>query len=86
MYTKEVAVLCESGLDTKKTALFVQKAIEFPCEIYLESYNRKMNAKSFLGILSLRIEKDETVTLSANGIDEQAAVEALEALLQRDIY
>ena len=86
MFNKEVVVRCESGLHNKQATYFVQKANEFECSIWLESENRKMNAKSLLGIMSLGIVTGATVTLIANGPDEEAAVTALEALLQRDVY
>lgn len=86
MYSKEVVVRCESGLHNKQATYFVQKANEFESSIWLESGNRKMNAKSLLGIMSLGIVSGSTVTLSAVGSDEATAVAALEALLQRDVY
>ena len=86
MYSKEVVVRCESGLHNKQATFFVQKANEFESSIWLESGNRKMNAKSLLGIMSLGIISGSTVTLSAVGTDEEAAVTALDALLQRDVY
>ena len=86
MYNKEIVVRCESGLHNKQATYFVQKANEFSSSIWLESNNRKMNAKSLLGIMSLGIVTGATVTLIANGPDEEAAVAALEALLQRDVY
>ena len=64
----------------------MQKANEYESSIWLESGNRKMNAKSLLGIMSLGIVSGSTVTLSAVGSDEETAVAALEALLQRDVY
>lgn len=86
MYSKEVVVRCESGLHNKQATYFVQKANEFESSIWLESGTRKMNAKSLLGIMSLGIISGSTVTLSAVGSDEEAAVTALETLLQRDVY
>ena len=86
MYSKEVVVRCESGLHNKQATYFVQKANEFNCSIWLESGSRKMNAKSLLGIMSLGIVTGSTVTLIADGSDAEAAVAALENLLQRDIY
>ena len=68
------------------TTNFVQKANEFESNIWLESGSRKMNAKSLLGIMSLGIITGSTVTLSAMGPDAEAAVNALDALLQRDVY
>ena len=86
MYSKEVVVRCESGLHNKQATYFVQKANEYESSIWLESGKRKMNAKSLLGIMSLGIVSGSTVTLSAVGSDEETAVAALEALLQRDVY
>ena len=86
MITKEIVVRCESGLHNMQATYFVQKANEFECSIWVESGSRKMNAKSLLGIMSLGIVTGATVTLSADGADAEAAVEALEALLQRDVY
>ncbi len=86
MFSKEIVVRCESGLHNKQATYFVQKANEFSCSIYVECGSRKMNAKSLLGIMSLGVITGTTVTLIAEGPDAQAAVEALEALLARDIY
>ena len=86
MINKEVIVRCESGLHNKQATYFVQKANEFESSIWLESNNRKMNAKSLLGIMSLGIVTGSKVTLIAAGADEEAAVNALEVLLQRDVY
>ena len=86
MYSKEVIVRCESGLHNRQATYFVQKANEFESSIWVESDNRKMNAKSLLGIMSLGIITGATVTLSAMGSDAESAVNALEALLQRDVY
>ena len=86
MFNKEVVVRCESGLHNKQATYFVQKANEFESSIWLETANRKMNAKSLLGIMSLGIVTGAVVMLSAQGSDSEAAVNALEALLQRDVY
>lgn len=86
MFSKEIVVRCESGLHNRQATYFVQKANEFDSSIWLESGNRKMNAKSLLGIMSLGVVTGAVVVLSATGSDEQNAVEALEALLLRDVY
>ena len=86
MFNKEVIVRCESGLHNKQATYFVQKANEFVSSIWLESENRKMNAKSLLGIMSLGIVTGATVNLCASGPDAEEAVNALEVLLQRDVY
>lgn len=86
MISKDVVVRCESGLHNRQATYFVQKANEFDCSIWIESGSRKMNAKSLLGIMSLGIVTGATVTLSAEGTNADVALDALEALLQKDIY
>ena len=86
MLKKEVVVRCESGLHNMQATYFVQKANEFDCSISIETGNRKMNAKSLLGIMSLSIVTGANVTLSAEGPDAENAVNALEQILQRDVY
>ena len=82
MFNKEVVVRCESGLHNRQATYFVQKANEFESSIWLESGSRRMNAK----IMSLGVVTGTTVTLSASGPDAEAAVNALDELLQRDVY
>lgn len=86
MINKEVVVRCESGLHNRQATYFVQKANEFESSIWLECGSRKMNAKSLLGIMSLGVVTGTTVVLSAVGSDAEAAVNALDELLQRDVY
>ena len=86
MFKKDIVVRCESGLHNKQVTYFVQKANEFKSNIWLESDSRSMNAKSLLGIMSLGIVTGASVTISADGADEVEAVNALEVLLQRDVY
>ena len=85
MISKEVVVQCESGLHNRQATYFVQKANEFDSDIWLESGNRKINAKSLLGIMSMGLVTGAAVTVCASGSDEESAVSALEALLQRDL-
>ncbi len=86
MIEKEIVVKCESGLHNRQATYFVQKANEFVSTVYLESENRRMNAKSLLGIMSLGVITGAVVTLSAEGADAQAAIDALEQMLLRDAY
>ena len=86
MYKKEIIVRCESGLHNKQATYFVQKANDFACNIWIETGNRKMNAKSLLGIMSMGIVTGATVTLGAEGVDAEIAVNSLEELLLRDAY
>ena len=86
MITKETIVRCESGLHNRQATYFVQRANEFDCNIWLEAGNRKMNAKSLLGVMSFGIVTGASVTLIADGPDAETAVKALDELLQRDVY
>ena len=64
MFSKEIIVRCESGLHNRQATYFVQKANEFTSSIWIESENRKMNAKSLLGIMSLGIITGATVVVT----------------------
>jgi len=86
MFKKEVMVRCESGLHNRQATYFVQKANEFDCSIWIEVENRRMNAKSLLGIMSLGVVTGISVELSAEGNDAETAVNALEEILQCDVY
>ncbi len=86
MLSKEIIVRCESGLHNKQASYFVQKANDFQCGLWVETGNRKMNAKSLLGIISLRVVPGTAVTLIADGEGEKEAIEALEELLIRDVF
>ena len=86
MFSKEIVVRCESGLHNRQATYFVQKANEFESSIYLISDNRRMNAKSLLGIMSLGVVTGAAVTITAVGSDAEDAVNALEDLLSRDVY
>ena len=86
MFSKEIVVRCESGLHNKQATYFVQKANEFESDIWLESGNRRMNAKSLLGLMSFGIVSGAVINLIASGSDAEAAIEALEVLLQKDVY
>ena len=77
MYTKEITVNNEVGLHARPATYFIQKANEYKCGIWVEKEERRVNAKSLLGVLSLGIVKGTTITLIADGADEEAAVEAL---------
>ena len=81
MYTEKSVVKCESGLHNRQATFFIQKANEFRSSIWIEVDDRKINAKSLLGVLSLGITKGTTITLLADGSDEKEAVAALSELV-----
>ena len=86
MTTKNIEIQNAVGLHARPATYFIQKANSFRSSIWVENSDRRANAKSLLGIMSLGVVTGAVVTLSATGADEQNAVEALEALLQRDVY
>lgn len=85
MYSKEVTVTNEVGLHARPATFFIQKANEFKSSVWVEKAERKINAKSLLGILSLGIVKNTTIRIIADGVDEEAAVNALEALVVEEL-
>ena len=85
MYTKEITVNNEVGLHARPATYFSQKANEYKCGIWVEKEERRVNAKSLLGVLSLGIVKGTTITLIADGADEEAAVEALADLIDNQL-
>ena len=84
MYTQEVTVNNEVGLHARPATFFIQKANEYKCSIWVEKDERRVNAKSLLGVLSLGIVKGTSITIIADGSDEEEAVTALTALIASD--
>ena len=84
MYTKTAVVNNQVGLHARPATFFIQKANEFKSSIWVEVEERRVNAKSLLGVLSLGIVTGTEITLIANGPDEEEAVEALATLLASD--
>ena len=81
MYMQQSIVKCESGLYNRQATYFIQKANEFKSSIWVEVEDRKINAKSLLGVLSLGIVGGTTIRIIADGADEQAAVDGLVKLV-----
>lgn len=84
MVEKQVEVQLKSGLQARQAALFVQEANRYNSDVYLEKDDKKVNAKSIMGIMSLAISKGTSVKISADGSDEQKAVEALAGLIEQE--
>lgn len=77
MFVREVLVKNQVGLHARPATFFIQKANEFKASIWIEKEERRVNAKSLLGILSLGIVGGTNVKIIADGADERAAVDAL---------
>ena len=84
MIYKEIVIKNSEGLKAKAAANFVQVANQFDSQILIEFTNKKINAKSIMGLLSLGVQKDESIYVFANGKDENEAVEALAELAEKN--
>ncbi len=83
MYVKEVTVQNQVGLYARAATYFIQKANEFKSSIWVEKDERRVNAKSLLGVLSLGVVGGTTIRITADGEDEEKAVEDLVAMIER---
>ena len=81
MYMKEAVVNNQVGLHARPATFFIQKANEFKSSIWVEKEERRVNAKSPLGVLSPGVVKGTSINLIADGPDEKEAVEALVELI-----
>ncbi len=84
MEERTAVVKLKTGLQARPAALFVQEANRFSSEIFLESDDRKVNAKSIMGIMSLAIGTGKSVKIIAEGSDEKEAVEALVKFIENE--
>ena len=82
MFVKEVTVQNQVGLHARPATFFIQKANEFKSSIWVEKGERRVNAKSLLGVLSLGIVGGTSIRIIADGADEEQAVEGLIALVE----
>jgi len=82
MFVNDVLVQNKAGLHARPATFFIQKANEYRSTIWVEKDERKVNAKSLLGILSLGIVGGTTIKIIADGSDEKDAVEGLTALVE----
>ena len=81
MITKEVKISNAIGLHARPATFFIQKANTYNSSIWVEKDDRKVNAKSLLGVLSLGISKGMSIVLVADGTDEELAIEGLSSLI-----
>ena len=82
MYLKDVTVKNQVGLHARPATFFIQKANEFKSSVWVEKEERRVNAKSLLGVLSLGIVGGTNIRIIADGVDEQAAVDSLVKLVE----
>lgn len=82
MLHKVLTIQADGGLRARPAAVFVQEASRFASQMLIEKGNKKVNAKSIMGILSLGVGKDDTIHLIVSGDDEQQALDAMQALVE----
>ena len=81
MIQKSIQIKLETGLEARPVAMLVQVASQFESTVYINSENRKVNAKSIMGMMSMGLESGAEVTVIAEGSDEEAAVAEMENFL-----
>ena len=81
MVSRTIQVNNQVGLHARPATFFIQKSSEFKSGILVEKNNKRVNAKSLLGVLSLGVTKGTEITVIADGPDEEAAVQALVSLV-----
>lgn len=81
MITKKISITIPTGLEARPVALLVQVASQYESAIYVECEEKKVNAKSIMGMMSLGLAAGEEVTVSVDGPDEEVAMDNIEKYL-----
>jgi phosphocarrier protein len=82
-FTKELTVVNKLGIHARPAAMFVKTANRFACDIFVEKDGEKINGKSIMGLMMLALGPGSKLTLHVKGVDAQAAIAAIEALVKR---
>lgn len=83
MISKSMAINIQKGLEARPVALLVQVASQYESSIYVEIQEKKVNAKSIMGMMSLGLAEGEQITIIANGPDEEEAVNAIDKYISK---
>lgn len=81
MIQKSVQIKFEGGLEARKVAMLVQEASQYECSVYIEFAEKKVNAKSIMGMMGLGLGSGDTATIITDGSDEEAAAAGIENFL-----
>ena len=81
MITKKIKIQIQSGLEARPVAVLVQVASQYSSSIYIEVEDKKVNAKSIMGMMTLGLNYGDSIVVSANGIDEEEAMKEIEKYL-----
>ena len=82
MVSETIKVNLSGDVEARPVAVLVQKASQYDSKVFIQSGDKKINAKSIMGMMSLGLNQDEEVTVSAEGEDEKAAVENIASYLR----
>ncbi len=82
MQNREIEIINKLGLHARASAVLTKLASRFQCEVWLTRNNRRINAKSIMGVMTLAASKGTTIEIEANGTDEDEAMSALVALIE----
>ncbi|MEE1227812.1 MAG: HPr family phosphocarrier protein [Lachnospiraceae bacterium] len=85
MITKSMQVNMPQGLDPSTVALFIQIANMYESKVYVETEDKKINAKSLMGMMSLLLRKGEKIEVMADGEDEEKAIDHIEKYLNNEM-
>ena len=81
MIRRSVIIQKDMDKEDHPIALLVQEASQYDSQVYIEIENKKINAKSIMGMMSLRLEKGLNITVVSDGDDEEAAASGVEKFL-----
>lgn len=81
MMQKPIRIKLETGLEARPVAMLVQVASQFESSVYINVNDKKVNAKSIMGMMSLGLAIGEEITVTTDGKDEEAAIEGIEKFL-----
>ena len=84
MTSKEIRIGLSSGLEARPAAMLVQVASQYESSIYVESEEKRVNAKSIMGMMTLDLPVGEQVVVTADGVDEEKAVNDIEKYLSNN--
>ena len=84
MITKKIEIKIPSGLDPSTIALFIQTASQYESRVYVEVENKRVNAKSIMGMMTLGLPAGEEITVIADGADEEKAIEHINKYLSNE--
>lgn len=84
MVTREMQINLTGGLEARPVAMLVQVASQYDSKVYIEAEEKKINAKSIMGMMSLGLSAGEKITVTADGEDEEKAIQHIEKYLNGD--